>query len=160
HYDLGVLYARAGRHEEAARAFRAATQLSPGNVALRHDLARELAAAGHPAEAIAELQALRAAGAPHVAVSLNLAQLLRTQGLTEEAAAVYQQVATEAPRQAWEGLAAARLDQGRFAEAREATARLLALPVSETERQAQRRRLEVCDLLLAVETRLPDILAG
>src|SRR5262249_56611677 len=73
HYNLGVLYARAGRHEEAARAFRAAKRLSPGSFALPFDLARELSAAGRPTEAIAELQALRAAGAPNVSVSLNLA---------------------------------------------------------------------------------------
>src|SRR5262249_3396329 len=101
HYNLGVLYARAGRHEEAARAFRAAKRLSPGSFALPFDLARELSAAGRPTEAIAELQALRAAGAPNVSVSLNLAQLLRAQGRPEEAAAIYQQVATNAPRQAW-----------------------------------------------------------
>src|SRR5262249_60092774 len=57
-----------------------------------------------------------------------------------------------------EGLAAVRLDQGRFAEARAATERLLGLPGNEAERRVRRRQLDLCDSLLAVAADLPAIL--
>src|SRR5262249_22389571 len=60
----------------------------------------------------------------------------------------------------WEGMAAVRLDQGRFGEARTALESHLKLQVSDAERRARRRQLELCNSLLAIESKLPAILAG
>jgi tetratricopeptide (TPR) repeat protein len=91
---------------------------------------------------------------------LDLGKLLRSQGRSEEAATAFRQATAGNADQAWDGLAAVRLDQGRFAEARAATEHLLALPANDSQRRAQRRQLELCDSLLAVEAKLPAILAG
>jgi tetratricopeptide (TPR) repeat protein len=160
HHSLGVLCWRMCRHEEAVTAFRAVKQLTPGNAAARQALGHELAAAGHPAEAITEFQAALALKPTPVSVYLELGQVLWAQGRPEAAAAAFQQGTTLDPRQAWDGMAAARLDQGRFAEARAATERLLALPANEAVRRAQRRQIDLCNALLAVDADLPAILAG
>lgn len=54
--QLGVALGRAGRPEEAARAFAAATVLDPGDAVAFSNLGRARLAAGHPREAIAALQ--------------------------------------------------------------------------------------------------------
>jgi serine/threonine-protein kinase len=162
HQTLGLLFSWIARHEEAARAFRAETQLTPADPVARQRLAHELVATGHPEEAIAELKAAMATGATHDSVYQDLGNLLRSRGRPEEAAVVFQQAATRNQHLflAWEGLAAARLDQGRFKEAHEVTQRLLALPATDAARKAQRRQLDLCDSLLAIEARLPAILTG
>ena len=91
---------------------------------------------------------------------LDLGKLLRSQGRSEEAATAFRRATAGNIEQAWDGLAAVRLDQGRFAEARVATETLLKLPVDDSQRLAQRRQLELCDSLLTVEAKLPAILAG
>src|SRR5262249_13025387 len=60
----------------------------------------------------------------------------------------------------WEELAESLLDQGHFAEARAAIESHLALGMADAERRAQRRRLDLCNAMLAVEAKLPAILAG
>jgi serine/threonine-protein kinase len=159
HLGLGILLSAMARHEEAARAFRTQVQLTPADPYARHRLAQELAAAGHPVEAIAELQAATALGSTPDGIYLDLGKLLRSQGRPEEAAAAFQLVAHD-PWHALDGVAAARLDQGRFKDARAATQRLLDLPVSEPARRPYRRQLDLCDALLAIDARLPAILSG
>src|SRR5262245_618541 len=89
-------------------------------------------------------------------------KLYRAQGKPEDAANAFHKAAKILPWRswAWEGLAAARLDQGRFAEARAATERLLALPAGPAERRAWQRQLDLCASLLAIDDDLPAILAG
>jgi serine/threonine-protein kinase len=159
HY-LGILFARAGRHEEAVKACRTLVRLAPAGVSSHEQLARELVAVGRPEEAITELQAAVALRRPMASAYMALGALLRSQGRPEEAAAAFQRVTPGDRGPAWEGLAATRLDQGRFAEARAAMEQLLALSEDDAQRRARRRQLEFCDLLLAVEARLPAILAG
>jgi serine/threonine-protein kinase len=159
HHALGRLFSRAGRHEEAVTACRVVAQLSTANTNARQLLAHELVAAGRPEEAITELQAAIALERTASAY-LALGQVLRSQGRPEEAAAAFRQAAAGNAGPAWDGLAAARLDQGRFADARAATERLFKLPATEAERRAQRRQLALCDSLLAVEAKLPAVLAG
>jgi tetratricopeptide (TPR) repeat protein len=125
-------------------------------------LAQELAAVGRREEAIAVLEAAAARAPIDVRFPLEVGKLYRSQGKLEDAAAAFNKAAKLVPGRtwAWEGLAAVRLDQGRFADARAATERLLALPVGSAERRAQRRQLDLCDSMLAIDADLPAILAG
>jgi serine/threonine-protein kinase len=151
-----------GRHGEAVTAFRKETELRPDNNNARQLLAEELAAVGRPGDAIAEIQAGLARNRAEVVLYRNLGALLRKQGRSEDAAAAFRKATDLVPQHpaGWEGLAAALLDQGHFAEARDATARLIDLPAPEATHRAQRRQLDLCDALLPVEDRLPATLAG
>src|SRR5262249_8188838 len=97
-----------------------------------------------------------------VSLYADLGALLRAQGRPEEAATAFRKAADINPRDgaAWDGLAAALLDHGHFAQARAATRPLRDLPAREAARRAQHRQLALCDGLLAVEADLPAILAG
>ncbi len=126
-FSVGLLVSQKGRHEEAAEAFRAETQMDPKYVAAHQMLANKLAAAGRPTEAITEFEAAIALE-PAARLYLELGNLLRAQGRPEEAAANFRLAAASQPYQAWDALAAALLDQGRFAEARTATERFSICP--------------------------------
>jgi serine/threonine-protein kinase len=161
HY-LGEALMRLGRHEEAITAFRKETELRPNNGNARHLLAQELAAVGRPEEAIAEIQTGMARDRTSDVFYRDLGTVLRKQGQAAEAVAAFRKAADLVPQhpEAWDGLAAALLDRGRFAEARAATERLLKLPATEASRRAQRRQLDLCDALIPFESGLPEILAG
>jgi serine/threonine-protein kinase len=186
-FHLGECYARMGRHEDALTAYRGVTERNPSHQAAHHRLARELVAVGLRSEAIIALRAATALGPAYPGLLQELGQLLRAQGQPEEAIQVFQKAATPDPRYlslfdgkaarprltltpieggdpaliaAVDGQAAALLDQGRFAEARAAVQRLLELDKKEAGRRTRRRQLDLCDTLLAVDARLPAILAG
>jgi serine/threonine-protein kinase len=162
YYSLGLCLVRLGRHHEAVTAFRRLTEVTPRNSNARGLLAQELAAVGRTKEAIAELQTGIALVPQDPGLDVALGELLRTQGQPEGAAAAFREAAGLLPEStaAWDGLAAALLDRGRFADARAATERLIDLPAPDAGRRAQRRQLDLCDALLSVETDLPAILAG
>src|SRR5262249_13530700 len=130
--------------------------------AARHLLAQELAAVGRSGEAITEIRSGIARYPTNDVFYRDLGTLLRKQGQAEEAVAAFRKAADLLPQhpEAWDGLAAALLDLGRFAEARAATLRLLKLPAPEAKRRAQRRQLDLSDALLPFESDLPAILAG
>jgi tetratricopeptide (TPR) repeat protein len=159
-HSLGVLFWQTGRHEEAVTALRAVTKLAPQDANARQLLAHELATTGHPAEAITEMQAAIASAPTTIEFYVDLGKLLRAQGRPEAAVAAFEKAVKLNPGQAWDGLAATRLDQGRFAEARFATDRLLDLYKTGMMYRALRRQRDLCDLLLAVEAKLPAMLAG
>jgi serine/threonine-protein kinase len=163
HSFLGAVCLQRGRHEETATAFRKWRELKGANFAADFHLARELTAAGHLAEAIAVVQEGVAREPSTLWYSLELGRLLRADRKVEEAGDVFLKIATLHPREGetWEGLASVRLEQGRFADAREATERLLTLPPpSQAARQAQQRQLALCDSLVASAADVPAILAG
>jgi tetratricopeptide (TPR) repeat protein len=186
-YYLGDCLVNTARHEEAMTVFRKVTQLNPAHVMAHHMLARDLAAAGRRPEAVAVLQAAAASAPVYPELLQDLGKLLRAQGQPEEALKVFQKAATPDPRYiafgdgqkarprnqrssiaggdprlvaSLDGQAAALLDQGRFAEARAAIKRLLDLGGTAGGRRARSRQLDLCDTLLAVEAKLPAILAG
>jgi serine/threonine-protein kinase len=186
-FYLGECYARMGRHEDALTAYRGVTERNPKHQVAHHRLARELVAVGRRPEAIIALRAATALGPAYPGLLQELGRLLRAEGQAEEAAKVFQKAATPDPRYlssfdgqaarprgtlspiqggdpaliaAVDGLAAALPDQGRFAEARAAVQRLLELDKTEAGRRTRRRQLDLCDTLLAVDARLPAILAG
>src|SRR5262249_41019633 len=154
---LGEIYAQTARHEDAVKAFRKVTELraaKPPAGLLKaakfpadQRLAQELAAAGRRAEAITVLEGAAGRNPNDFRFPLEAGKLYRSEGKLEDAANAFTRAANvlSARSWAWDGLAAARLDQGRFAEARAATERLLALPSGPAERRAWRRRLDLCD---------------
>jgi serine/threonine-protein kinase len=159
---LGALCARTGRHEEAVTAFRKVVELKAWHFAPEKMLAQELAATGRWEEAI-EVLATAAAREPKFTwFHLEAGKLLRSHGKPEEAARAFEEATTTAPYfpLAWEGLLAARLDQGDFIKARAAAVALLKLIAKDSERRARQRHLDLCDALLAIAADLPAILAG
>jgi eukaryotic-like serine/threonine-protein kinase len=162
HALLGAIYSELGRHEDAVTVQRALTALPSAPYLARLWLARYLAAVGRWEEAIDVLQT----GASHqpavAAYRCETGLILRAHGKPEEAAKAFQKAATinAADPLIWNGLAGSLLDQGRFAEARAAIQSSLKLPAQDAERQERQRQLALCDSLLAVEAKLPAILAG
>jgi tetratricopeptide (TPR) repeat protein len=120
----------------------------------------ELAAVGRWEEAIAVLRAASAREPGNLDFLYQEGKIFRSLGKLEEAAEAFRKAATKGLNFAWKDLAAARLDQGRFAEARAAVLEMLKVGARAEERQAQRRQLELCDALLAIDADLPAILAG
>jgi serine/threonine-protein kinase len=161
HVFLGVVCAKTDRREEAVKAFRKVTELKAWQFMPEKWLAQELAAVGRRAEAIAVLQSAAERDPKNVSFTFDAGRLLRLHREPEAAARGFEKAATTHGLipEVWEELAGARLDQGRFAEARAATERLLELPANDAERRARRRQLEFCDSLLAVAD-LPAVLAG
>ena len=163
YYYLGLALMRQDRHDEAITAFRKVTELQPNNANARHLLAQELATVGRLAEAITEIRTgITRNPTTDDGLYRDLGALLRKQGQAEEAAAAFRKAADLLPQhpEAWDGLAAALLDRGRFAEARAAMECLLKLPATEAKRRAQQRQLALCDTLVPFEASLPAILAG
>jgi serine/threonine-protein kinase len=162
HVTLGTILARLDRHEEAATAFRKAVELKAWKLMPEILLAQELVAAGRPAEGLAVLETALGREPDHFLILLEAGKLYRSQGMSEEAADAFTRAAKVVGYRfwAWDGLAAARLDQGRFAEARAAIAPLLEMAGKPEEHRAHRRTLELCDALLPIADNLPAILAG
>jgi tetratricopeptide (TPR) repeat protein len=162
HHLLGSVYLNTARYEDAVTELRKAKELRAPPL-VNVTLARALAATGRWEEAIAALQAAADVGEPtNPTYLVAIGNVLRSHGKAEEAAAAFQKAADRQPQSppGWEGLAAARLDQGRFAEARAAIKSALALPHDDVGRRAQRRQLDLCESLLAIDANLPAVLAG
>jgi serine/threonine-protein kinase len=172
HYTLGEIFAKTARHEDAVKAFRKVTELRAAKPPVSllkaakspadEMLAQELAAVGSREEAITVLEAAAARDPKDFRFPLAAGKLYRSQGKLEDAASAFDKAANLLPARSWcwEGLTAARLGQGRFADARAATSHLVALAGSETERRAWRRQYDLCGALLAIDAELPAILAG
>jgi serine/threonine-protein kinase len=161
HALLGSLCAQAGRHEEAAKAFRRTMELN-SRYYRANLFAHELAAVAQWEEAIAVLRAAIAREPTNPWLPFELGQIYRSRGKPEEAAKALRTAADRSPGVAppHEALAAVQLALGRFAEARTAVESLLKMPAHDALRRAWKRQLDLCDALLAVETKLPAILAG
>jgi tetratricopeptide (TPR) repeat protein len=159
---LCPLLMQLGRHQEAISALRKAVELDPWNGVGVRMLALELAVVGRWEEAVKLLQPAVARWPNDFYFPFDLGKFLRSSGKAEEAAKVLQQLAKRVPelQWLWEELADSLLDEGHLIEARRAVESHLALPMHDAQRRAERRRLELCNALLAVEARLPDILAG
>jgi serine/threonine-protein kinase len=167
HLNLGIIFTITNKHSEAAQAYRETLALQPTNYPLRRTLASELTRAGKPDEAIAELKLALVlqtmlALPPHPPFYEELGRLLRTQGRLEEALTALRK-GTEfnlSLRSTLELIAAVQLELGNFAEARTATQRRLTLYLTDDERRAMNQQLALCNTLLAIQDKLPAILAG
>jgi hypothetical protein len=162
HVLLGTICAKRGRHDEAVTAFRRVTELESVLLPGDQQLGQELAAVGRREEAVAVLQTAADREPNNPWYPLEMGEILRSQGKSEEAAKAFRKAADHAPGLASprEGLAAVLLALGRFAEARGVIESLLAIHATDAERRARRRQLDLCDSMIAVEPKLPAILAG
>jgi serine/threonine-protein kinase len=163
HNRLAGYFALSGQHEDAVREFRKAMELDER---LRNPFARslalELAALGRWEDAIKVFQIAAARAPKNPLYLVEMGAIFRSQGKLEEAANAFRKAATAEPRDhgAWEGLVGALLDRGCFAEARAVSEERLDLTQNDAYRRAQRRQLNLCNALLAVDAKLPAILAG
>jgi serine/threonine-protein kinase len=160
---LGGVLADLGRHEEAVAAYRRPVMKKyPKNNVLPMFLAKSLIALGRKTEALDELRAAIASDPGNDWILPELKFLLRAEGQTDEAIRTFRELVTANKRSAvaWDGLIEALLDHGQFADAREAVQTRLTLYATDLQRRTQRRQLEICNLILAVESKLPAILDG
>jgi len=170
---LSAICVKLARHEEAILAYRRLIELkSPIFSLVDHLLARELVAAGRLEEAITVLQAAIARKPDHPQFHLEMGTIYQAHGKAEAAVEAFRKVTTfkDKSHWIWEGMAAIRLNQGRFGEARTAleqfdearTAleKVQKLPKGDEERRGRRRQLDLCHSLVAIENKLPAILAG
>ena len=163
HLVLGEIYKKLARHEDAVKAYRTAAAMPSKHYLAELGLAQELAAVGCWEESLSVLQTAADRQPIVAAYPREIGVILRSHGKPEEAARAFQKAATRDAQDPliWDGLAGSLLDLGRFAEARAAVESSLKLPVvKDAERRGLRRQLDLCDSLLAVEARLPAILAG
>src|SRR5262249_11372698 len=126
HAVLGAVSAKMGRHEDAISAYRRSARLRSTYHFAEKWLAGELAATGRWEEAIRVLETAAASEPKNYLWPCEAGKVYRAHGKPAEAAMAFQKAATLSPAlpDPWEGLAAACLDLGRFAEARAATERL------------------------------------
>jgi tetratricopeptide (TPR) repeat protein len=161
HQMLARELAAVGRRVEAIAVLRTAVARDTTNAQLHQELGTLLRRQGRPEEAVAAFRmAVKLASRRTKRLSIAYASPAHDfsgrffPSTSNRGAASNLQ---PRPNLAEEGLAAALLDHGCFAEARALTERL---PAWAVERRAQRRQLNLCDTLLAVEAKLPAILAG
>jgi serine/threonine-protein kinase len=161
HLTLGAFCAKLAQHEEAVRAYRRVTELkSPYHV--DQQLGQELAAVGRWEEALTVLQAAAVHDPRNPWYPFEMGKIYQSHGKPEAAVEAYRNAATHSPGFAppLDGLVAQLLNLGRFAEARTAVESLLKLRLNDAERRAQRRQLDLCNSMRAIESKLPAILAG
>jgi serine/threonine-protein kinase len=160
-HTVSTICTRLARHEEVISAYRKLIELKSPFSHVDHVLARKLVAAGRWEEAIAVLQTgIDRKGHPDF--HLEMGKIYQAHGKTDEAVEAYRKVTTfkDKSHLVWEGMAAIRLDQARFGEARTYFESVLRLQLKDPERRARRRQLDLCKSLLAIESKLPAVLAG
>jgi serine/threonine-protein kinase len=181
-FVMGHVVARSEGHAEAIPIFRRVTEIDPTHADAWYQLGVELADSGGNDEAAAVFENLVKLAPGFFLGHLGRALLSVRQGNHGDTVAEYRWVIQALDRdrtflntlradaaldadtlhaQAWQGLARSLCCLGRFAEARDATQRAIDLPrTDEAQRQSLRRRRELCQQLVAVEPRLPAVLAG
>jgi tetratricopeptide (TPR) repeat protein/serine/threonine protein kinase len=162
HNGLGLALYDKGRLDEAVSHYEQAIRLDPKHAGAHNNLGLALQDKGRLGEAVGHYeQALRLD--PRLAQAhVNLGIALRQQGKLAEAVGHYEQALRLDPRlaQAHAALGRARLAQGRWAEARDSTRRCLdLLPQGHPLRSVATRQLQRCERMLALEARLPAVLA-
>jgi serine/threonine-protein kinase len=151
--------AQLARHEEAATAYRRVLEIKSPFYPIDEKLAKELTAAGRWEEAISVLQAGAVRSPPNSLLYVPIGEIFLSRGKPQEATEAFRKVTIRTPA-ALEGLAVALLAQGQFAEARAVIESRLKQFATDEVRRELRRRLDLCNVLAAVETKLPAILAG
>jgi protein O-mannosyl-transferase len=157
HFNLGVALAALGRHEEALAEFQKTITLDSESPWPHTNLGNVLRDLGRDEEALAEYRRAIALDPedplPHNNVGIVLVEL----GRHEEALAEYRRAITLDPKDAQPhiNLAGALQEEGRLEEALAEYQRAMELG----DKQAW-PRLQTCERLLALRSRLPGLLAG
>jgi serine/threonine-protein kinase len=162
HVTRAGICAHWGQHEEAVTAYRRVMELKAAHFRVDHFLAQELAAVGRWEEALTVLQTAVALYPTYPWLHLEMGRIYRSHGKPEAAIEAFRSAATHSPGFAppLDGLIEALLHLGRFAEARTAIESRLKIRSTDAERRAQRRQLDLCNSMLAIQSKLSAILAG
>jgi tetratricopeptide (TPR) repeat protein/tRNA A-37 threonylcarbamoyl transferase component Bud32 len=163
HYNLGNALQALERLEEAVGAYRRAIELEPRNASACMNLGTTLHQMGRMDEAIAAHRQAVALSPNDPAALTCLGNALRQAEQLDEAVSRFQQAIRIDPAypNAHGALGQALVLLGRYQEAKEATQRALDyLPKGHAMRSFAGRQLERCERLLALEKRLPGLLAG
>jgi tetratricopeptide (TPR) repeat protein len=166
HNDLGsALYDR-GKREEAIRHFEEALRLDPKLAGAHNNLGNALYAKGKLAEAVGPFEQALRLDPKYAQAHVGLGLALYGKGRLDEAVGHYQEALRIDPKyaQAHGALGEALLALGRWAEARDATRRCLDLwpqrhPLRALVTRQLHRQLQQCERMLALEPRLPAVLA-
>jgi serine/threonine-protein kinase len=167
HALLGTYFIAKAQHQDAVIEFQKVLEGNdprPGGA--DSALANELVALGRWQEAIIVLhksedrQPKNSPNSP--SLLLQEGRIYRSVGKSDEAAAAFEKAAADKTLRifALDELAAVRLDQGRFTEARDTTRTILGMTPDSPLRRARQRQLELCETLLAISADLPGILEG
>jgi tetratricopeptide (TPR) repeat protein len=163
HTNLGNALSAQGRPKEAEAECRAALRLKPDFLAAHSNLGIALSAQGRLEEAEAEFREALRLKPDDPSAHNNLGLALYEEGRVDEAVGHYEKALRLDPKcaQAQGALGQALLAQGRWPEARNATRRCLELlPDRHPLRAPGTAQLRQCERMLALEARLPAVLAG
>jgi serine/threonine-protein kinase len=163
HLNLGLVLRLTGQVEDAVTSHRRAIELAPRDSLAYCQLGYDLHVLGRTGEeVVAQCKAVELG--PRVAANrYGYGLALQSAGRIEEAIVEFEQATKCDPgmSMAWELLAAALLQKGRFDLARAATQKCLDLSRGdEPRRKAQRQQIALCDRLLNLEARLDGVLEG
>jgi serine/threonine protein kinase/Tfp pilus assembly protein PilF len=161
--NLGSVLTKQGKPAEAVELFRKAIAGRPEIFEAHFSLAIALEDLGKNLEAIEAYCQAIARRPDHAGSWFNMGLLLQKQKDHKRAEEAFCQTIKQAPRNAHAhgALGQALLDQGRFAEAREATEHALSL-LSPADRFYVRasHQLRKCEEMLALDEKLPAVLMG
>jgi tetratricopeptide (TPR) repeat protein len=163
HTNLGVALWDTGQREEAIAALRKAIKIDPRNALAYNNLGLALWDTGQREEAIAAYCKAIEIDPRNALAHTNLGNALRAKGQLDDAIEAYRKAIAIDPKEAkfhW-NLGEALLRKGRFAEAKTSTQTALKLLARDDALQPiVSRQLQQCQTLLALEAKLPDVLAG
>jgi tetratricopeptide (TPR) repeat protein len=164
HSNLGNALSRQGKHEEAVAVHRQAIALEPKDSRMHFNLGVALKQQGKADEAIAVFRRTVRLDPKFARAYGNLGAVLcdRKRDYQGAVAAFRQAIALEPKNAALHfNLGIALFHQGRFREARTSTRRCLdLLPQRHPVRTAAEQRMARYEHLLALERKLPEVLAG
>lgn len=163
HNNLGLALQDKGRFDQAIDEFKQAFRLDPKDPRPPNNLGRILGIKGQIDEALNYYQQALDLDPNSAEIHSNVGAVLAQQNRFEDAIEHFQQALQLDPAMALAhaNLGAALLNLGRFSEARAASQRFLdLLPDGSRYRGAAVQQLQDCDLMLALEARLPAVLAG
>ncbi|HZY84961.1 MAG TPA: tetratricopeptide repeat protein, partial [Gemmataceae bacterium] len=163
HVNLGDALSKQRKRDQAISHFEQALRLDPKNAAAHNSLGMALGAKGKPDEAIRHYEEALCLDPKNANAHVNLGNALRTRGKPEEVIRHYEEALRLDPKlaQTHYGLGQVLLSLGRLAEAQGALRRGHALvPERDPLHGLITRQLQRCERLLALEARLPAVLAG
>jgi tetratricopeptide (TPR) repeat protein len=163
HFNLGIALQAKNRLDEAIVEYRKAIDLNPNDAQAHHNLGVVLLAKNQLDEAIAEFRKAINLDRNFAAAHYNLGIALMDKKHLDEAIAEFRKAIELNPKfvEAHGSLGQALLAKGRFAEAKISTQRALELlPEKHPLRPLVLRQLQWCNRLLALEEKLPEVLAG
>jgi serine/threonine-protein kinase len=164
HYNLGMILYGAGRREEGVAEFRKVVDLDPTFAPAHNAVGWTLYENGDMDGAVAAFRRALDLDPRFVQAHTNLGLALASKGLADEAVAEYRRAIDldpKAPKAPYGLLGFALLQQGRFAEAREAFRHGLdLLPAKDRSQSWLTRQLRQAEKFLALEKKLPTVLRG